>query len=452
MELIKNNRVKDGIYILIAGFILCFMGFFNKYPLVFPDTGTYILSGFTNVVPKDRPIMYGLFIRHVSLWESLWLVIVVQGMLVSLSVFYYFKYLSINRNYLPFFLLYIFLITFFTGASINVSQLIPDVFTSISILSLGLLIFVRHLKLRDLIIISVLLVLSISVHTSHVMLIILVSLLLSLCYLFKRFRQLLPFLKYQRILLVWSLILFTCLTVSLVHYGFGGGFTMSKGKHVFLMGRFIEMGILNDYLQDNCDDKKYEICAYKDMMMWDFIWDEKNSPLYKTGGWEANKEEYLVIIKDIFITPKYFKTFLIKSIGSGFIQFFNFETGDTPRLDVGSAPHSTITSFFEGQEMEYLSSRQCKGKLDYFLLNNCQNYFFAFSLFFLLLFLVLRMPLEVKYTIVYILIALLINAMVCGTFSGISPRYQSRVIWLLPLPLILSLTNKSTLKILIGRG
>jgi hypothetical protein len=103
MELITSNRTIQILYVLLGSLVLCFLAFYNKYPLVFPDTGTYVLSGFTGQVPKDRPIIYGLFLRHISLWESLWLVILFQGVLLSLTIFYYFKYLGGTEKYLPYF-------------------------------------------------------------------------------------------------------------------------------------------------------------------------------------------------------------------------------------------------------------------------------------------------------------------------------------------------------------
>ncbi|MFC2112805.1 hypothetical protein ACFLTA_06000 [Bacteroidota bacterium] len=450
MEVIKNSRIRTIFYLLATGLLLCFWGFYNKYPLVFPDTGTYLLSGFTNVVPKDRPLIYGLFLRHASLAETLWLVIWVQGILVSILVFYYFKYLSPTRKFLPLFFIYIFLITFFTGASVNVSQLIPDVFTPMSVLSMGLLIFVKELKIRDLIIVSALLVLSTSVHTSHVLSMTMFTVLLSVGFLFKKVRSFFPFLKYQRIILIWALIIFTYLSVSTIHYGFSGEFTLSKGKHVFLMGRLIDMEIVNDYLKENCDDHDYKLCEFKDIVIWDFLW-ESQSPLYKTGGWEDSKEEYTTIIRDIFTTPKYLKIFMMKSIESSFIQFFNYETGDTPRQAQNSAPYGVITRFMPGQVKAYLSSKQCNDRLDFTFLNNYQNYLIVLSLLISILLLILKIPVKSKMLIIYILVSLYINAGVCGTFSGISPRYQSRVIWLLPLPIILTLANKHTFKMLLGK-
>jgi hypothetical protein len=50
--------------------------FWNGFPFIYPDIGTYLGSGFIPEMPIDRPIAYGLFIFATSLGGlSLWLTI-----------------------------------------------------------------------------------------------------------------------------------------------------------------------------------------------------------------------------------------------------------------------------------------------------------------------------------------------------------------------------------------
>lgn len=71
-------------FIFIVAVLLCYMGFYNRFPLVYSDTDSYMEMGFNNHVLPDRPITYGLFLRHVSLSESLWLVVFAQGFLLAI--------------------------------------------------------------------------------------------------------------------------------------------------------------------------------------------------------------------------------------------------------------------------------------------------------------------------------------------------------------------------------
>ncbi len=436
------NRRVNVLLIIIAGIILCYMGFYNNYPLMHSDSGTYIRSGFLNQVPPDRPIIYGLFVRHVSMAESLYLVIFAQGILLSLVIFYYFKYL-LQKPYkgIPF-LIYIFIITFFTGASLNVSQIIPDIFTSISILSLGLLLLIRELKWRDLVIISIIGIISLSAHNSHLIISAGILTVITILYLFKTIRRRFNFINKRRLIYIWGIIVFANLFVSTVHFLLGSEFEAAKGSHVFLMARLIEIGVVNDYLDEYCDQKDYKLCEYKDQIPSDFLWNYEKSPLYKTGGWEANKDEYKSIIRNILIRPKYLKKFIVKGIEASFKQFFSFETGNAKQMLEGSAPFGVIESFYPDQLKEYLASRQNKMQLNFNFINSIQLYLVALTLLIAIIILMTKIPFYWKFITGYFILALFMNAAVCGFLSFISPRYQSRVIWLLPLPVFLILMDK----------
>ena len=444
----STQSVKDIILVLLCGVLLCYMAFVNYFPIVYPDCGTYIISGFTFKVPVDRPIFYGIFVREASLLISLWLVIWMQGVLLALVVFYYFKYLSGTTKFRLYYILYIFIITFFTAASFNVSQLIPAVFTPISILSMGLILFASEMKKRDRDITALILVLSIAVHNSHLYISILVLIMLTFLFIFRKFREEMKVfsLKFKRIVNTWILLIITYFMICTVNVTLGAGFAFSRGGHVFLMARLIDMGIIDQYLNENCDKHHYNICEYKDKIPWDFIWDWENSPLYKFGyGWTSPqvKDEYNAIFRDVMTTPKYAHLFIVKSIESTVKQFFCFSAGDAQCQEKGSPSYYAVSTYYPSSTKEFLSSRQHGKTLDDVLSNNLQAYIFCISLFFcMFLFLYPRLAGKYKWIILFILSGLLANAFICGTFSLVLARYQTRVIWLLPLPLLLIMANR----------
>jgi hypothetical protein len=446
-RLIQKHSVRDVILVLICGVILCYTGFVNKFPLVYSDTGTYIGSGFSLNVPGDRPIFYGLFLRHVSLLTSLWLVIWVQGILLALVVFYYFKYLSGTTRYRFYYLLYIILITFFTAASSNVSQLIADIFTPISILSLGLLLF-ADMKKRDLVITTILLIFSIAVHSSHLYINALLLSGFTIIFIIRRFREELKAfsLNLKRIIFAWIVIVCTYFIVCSVNASLGSGFAYSKNGHIFLMARLADDGILGLYLHDNCDKHHYILCEYKDKLPWDFLWDYANSPLYKSGnGWSSpqTKEEYNAIFRDLFTSPKYCHLFIVKSIESTVRQFFCFGTGDSPPQGDGSAPFHEIIAHYPMSYKEYVGAHQLSNTLELKRIAVVQSILFGISLFFCMsLLLYPRLAGKFRWIILFILFGMLINAFICGSFSIVLERYQTRVVWLLPLPLILVMANR----------
>jgi hypothetical protein len=447
---IRTQTLTDIFLVIFSSVLLCYMAFYNGFPLVFSDCGAYILSGFSLNVPLGRPIFYGLFIRHISMLTSLWAVIWVQGIIISLIVFYWFKYLSGNENFRFYYLGYIFLITFFTGASVNVSQLIPDIFTPVVLLCTGLLLFASKMKIRDVIITTIILIYGIAVHNSHYLIVGIVLLIITLAWTIRIFReQLKSFaLSFRRILYIWAVLAFSYLMVCTVHYSLGAGFKFSRTGHIFMMSRLVDMGIADRYLNDNCDKYHFKLCEYRNQFPTLFLWDVEKSPLYKTGGWlsETNKEEYSAIIRDIMTTPKYLHLYIIKTIESTAKQLFCFETGDTPKQVKDSPSYYAISKHFPVSLREYTYTKQNYGTLNVNLLNEKQKYLVVFSLFLSILFLLLpQFPVKFKWFISFILFGLIANAFICAAVSVVVHRYQSRVIWLLPLPLVLYAANRQFL-------
>lgn len=83
----KKQKLNTYLLLLLGTLISCFFGFYNRYPFVYSDTGTYLYSGFANFIPWDRTIFYGLFCRHISLETSPWLIIITQSFLINVLLY-----------------------------------------------------------------------------------------------------------------------------------------------------------------------------------------------------------------------------------------------------------------------------------------------------------------------------------------------------------------------------
>jgi len=448
---LNMNRKYHALLIILSSLILLFFCFYNKFPLVHSDTGTYISSGFSGEVPENRPLIYGLLIRHVSLSASLYLVVLFQALLLSLLLFYYFKYFTAGTNLFRSFLPYIFLITFTTGVSYHASQLLPDIFTPMCILSLGLLIMVPGLKRPDLVVISVITVVAIPVHNAHYQLYAGMLLLISLLFAFRKTRRKMYFLHWKRLAYAWGLFAAAILLASGIHAASGSSFSPTRGGHVFLMSRMNHLGILKEYLEESCGEKEYRICEYRDSLPFTFIWDYEKSPLYKTGGWEANREEYVKILRDIHTTPRYLFRIVTRDLESAFNQFFNFETGPPKIHGEKTPPHANIHWRFPEHMGDYAAARQSKGTLDVSMLNHAEILVVAISLLLMLIMMLTDIPFSWKFFLAFILAGLVLNALINGMVY-VSPRYQSRVVWLLTLPLFLGLLNKEIREAILPRS
>jgi hypothetical protein len=431
----------------ITAILACYMGFYNGFPFVYPDTGSYIFSGFKNEVLIDRPIMYGLFLRHVSLAESLWLVVFVQSLLLTFSVYYIFRYFSKVQNFTLYFLGFFAVILLFTGVSVNICQLIPDVFTPILILTFIVLMLGEQVSRTHYIICAILFLMALTMHTSHMAIIGLFLFCVSILFFIRKWRKRPETISLRKLGLGWTLLLSGWMILCTTHYALGGKFAAANASHVFMVNRLVDMGIMKDFLDESCRKKEYKFCEFKDDVPVDFLWDEKESPLYKTGGWEQNRAEYNEIISEVFSRPKYIKSFIMRSFESGLQQFFSFDTGDTPSLKEGSAVYGTIDWFYHSLLRDYVISKQFRGHLNYDLLNFVQRIviIIAMILSCLILYSSELSP-GTRKLMLFVLGLLLCNAVVCGSLASVNMRFQSRVVWLILLPVFICLTERGSVK------
>jgi len=454
-----RNLLLNIITVCTAMVMLCWLAFHNRYPLVFnADTAMYIEAARSGIVGNDRPILYGLFMIFGDWKHSAWLVISIQSFIVSLLFFYCFKYftpshLSNSLKLRVTYLMFITLISFGMGASFTVCWLISDVFTPVTIMSIGLLLFASHITKIDKIVISLIAIIGTGMHNSNFFIALGTLLVLIIILFNKQVRKIYTKigLNNGRFAYLIILLIISNLLVRSIHYHYRGGFQSSRGGVFFFMGSLVEMGIIDTYLGENCGVKNYRICKMRDTIPNNFVWDTR-SPFQRTGGWysKTNESEYTSIIKDIVTTPRYAKTVLIKSSLNTLKQFFYYDTGEAYRP--WDRVNSAIYDAFPKEYLSYLESKQSKGQLDFTLINFLQKVVFGLCLFvYAIVFSKGKRNMPIVALTVFIILSLIINAWLCGTFSGVYPRYQSRVVWLMPLPIFLFILNPRNLEsILLG--
>ena len=122
----------------IGVFITLWPAFYNHYALFFTDSQIYINCGNEFGFTEDRSFVYGWFLGISSLFVSLWFPIILQSIIFNLVCFSFVQKLVPNyvlKIYLPIILI----LSAFTSLAWDVSYLMPDVFSPISIMVLYLL-------------------------------------------------------------------------------------------------------------------------------------------------------------------------------------------------------------------------------------------------------------------------------------------------------------------------
>lgn len=448
MFLKKKSKEKILYYALVflaislSSILLCSIAIYNHYPLFFNhDSGVYIENAFRINVAIDRPLLYSLFILGLSFTGSLWGVVITQAVILSTVLFFYFTRLS-NRpkHKLAFYLIFISVISFTMSASFEVSWIMADVFTPITILSLGALLFSHDISRRWSILLSVILLFGVGVHNSHFIICLCLwgcSFILTLIAKPKLTKEPATFKLKKWLTILGVCIAGQCISAS-VHFVYGDDFKALRGGSVFLFSNLIEMGIVDNFLSEKCSEKKYTICLYKDSLPNNFLWAE-NGPISKTGGWKANEAEYGKINKEILTTPKYLLQFLWKSFIYTGKQLSNFDFSDVKK------PSSRVSDAVEDNYYwdfpNFLKSRQYTETLNLAPLSFIQNFTLGIILVFSVIMATSDFPPRYKLLLFYFLAAIFINAMVCSMFSGVYPRYQTRVTFLVAIPVFLTIQD-----------
>ncbi|PWK64902.1 hypothetical protein LX99_05066 [Mucilaginibacter oryzae] len=187
----SKQKIKEELFAIVIGaLILCFYALNNKFPLLFEKSGNFIDNGFSEKKHTTGESLYSFFVAHASWGKSLWFVVYSQSVLLILVLYYYFHFFIENhRSRLIYYYGYIFFISFLMSASIAASTISPIIFGSTSLLSIGLLFFVKHLNFERTLIISVIAIVSSAMDTATILTMALIFVASPVIYLFIKGEQ-----------------------------------------------------------------------------------------------------------------------------------------------------------------------------------------------------------------------------------------------------------------------
>lgn len=404
----------------------------NGFPLVYSDSGSYIASGFTNEVPIDRPIFYGLIVRHISLSFSLWLVIIFQAIMVYFFVHSFLMELKIKKNSLYSFI-FIATLSLFTGLSNYTSQIMADIFGGLIILGLLTLFITEKIKIKHYFLILFITYFTLT-HSSYLLLIAGLSAILILVKYFKKNKA--------NVFVLAYFIVVPFLVTALTNKIYYGKFELSRASNVFVISRMLESGVLKPYLEENCDKKNYLICDKIDKLPqkgFEFLWTD-SSPLYDsicvqetwTNCWKEKDSAYKSIIKDILVNSKYRNIYIKNNLKDLVKQCYNFDIGVLTPQKENSPSYNEIKWHFKEEFPSYIKTNQYQETLEFKTISSIQFYLVLLS--FILLFYIAYL-LKKQYLYLLLLLAILINNTIVVFLSTNLDRYASRLIWLIPFML-----------------
>lgn len=413
---------------LLGAMLLLIPAFYNGYPLMNPDTGTYLASGFKPETPFDRPITYGLLIRLLSLnGASLWLFVYAQAAFTAWLLMKVVQRTTGDTLHVPLTLFVIAFLSVCTSLSWLVSQVEPDLYTAMACLCATLILLNKENKSMT-IVLYVFFFICVAIHLSHPLIF---CLLLVLLFLLKPVYA--PKETYKRInTQLCVLVLLTLSSIAIM------GSAYSKSKHIFFAATLVHKKLFKAYLDEQCPVKNFSICLYKDEIPEnpdEFMWNE-NGPLSKAGGWGAVKADFNEIAHDILTKPQYLSKFANAAIRQSALQAMTFNIGDGNfRFAPGSNVNNRVREYFPQEAGRFDRSKQNEQLLStpFRTANILFTFIIIFSIVTIIMLLVRSKPTYVvRSLLILCLSAIIINIVDCGSFGVTNGRYGAKMIWLIP--------------------
>jgi hypothetical protein len=218
-----------------------------------------------------------------------------------------------------------------------------------------------------------------------------------------------------------------------------GEFAFTPGGASFFFNRLIEDGIVTRYLDESCPDATLRICAYRADISTgydDWLW-KNDTPFWKLGGWQGYSDEQRRIILATFVSDPvaHFTTALRATL----LQIVSFKTEVAFLAGENGYTIGTIRDRLPSLHPGLMAARQQATPFNVAPLNVIHIPVAALSILALTAVLIWRQRFPERATALAatVLFALVINAAVCGVFSHAADRYQSRLVSIAPLAVMI---------------
>ena len=430
MDFFRSSRAVSFLAILFGGALFVWPALWNGYPLLYSDTHVFINQPTPGFFNWDKPFIYGPWMLPFHAWQSLWGVVLVQGILISNLVWLTQQVFGVARPLRH--LLLCGVLSLLTGASWFVSLLMPDIFSGMVVLSIFILGFSKQLSKSMAVWVSLLGALAIAVHLSHLV-IAAACLCVVLVFRWRRF-----------LYAVLPLVIALFSLVGTTMYAFNK-VAVSPFGSVFMLARMSADGNVKSVLEKYCPEKSWTLCAWTDRLAKDsdsFMWDPKGPVWSHPGGPIGLAPEASEIVALTLRTRP--MPLLWSALQNTVMQLSMVKLGDTIHSDwLDVTVLKSVEKFFPPAELErYKKAHQVQETmLEKVSFVSTVGTYAVLLGFLLSLYLLYRAVQARDWTalgfILLIWVGVLANAFATGALSKPHYRYQTRIAWLLVLPILL---------------
>lgn len=315
----------EGIPLLLGlGFLtLLFLAvtLWNRFPLMFYDTGGYLAEGLEGAFLPERSPVYSLLLYVTGGGTSLWLVVILQSAMTAYLVMLTAR-AEVKRLSLGLLAAAGAILMLATGIGWYVGQVEPDCMTALVVLGAYLLLFrSRFLGLAQGILVAAITGLAVACHPSHLGL--MAGLLIVAAGLKWFWRD-----SALHILPALGAFILALVLIFTSNYVLTRQVFLSRSASVFVFARLMQDGIVKRLLDDTCPGSGYKLCAYKSRLKtradaW--LW-APDSLFRAEGGFHGEHGEETRIITDSI--RRYPLLQVMDAANDSVRQFFTFKTGD----------------------------------------------------------------------------------------------------------------------------
>jgi len=430
VDFFKSSRLLNLLAILLGGVLFVWPALWNGYPLLYSDTHVFITQPTPGYFNWDKPFIYGPWMLPFHAWQSLWGVVLIQGILLSQLLWLSQRVFGVAMPLRH--MLLCLLLSLLTGASWFVSLLMPDIFSGLVVLSIFILGFSKQLSKSMAVWVSLIGALAIAVHLSHLV-IAAACVLVVFVFRLRRF----PYAVLPLVIALASL-------VGTNMYAFNK-VAVSPFGSVFMLARMSADGHVKSVLEQYCPEKSWTLCAWSDRLAKDsdsFMWDAKGPVWSHPGGPIGLAPEASEIVALTMRTRPL--PLLWSAIQNTVTQLSMVKLGDTIHSDwLDLTVLKSVEKFFPPAELErYKNAYQVQGTmLERVAFVSAVGTYAVWIGFLLSVFFFFRALRTRDWTalglIALIWIGVLANAFATGALSKPHYRYQTRIAWLLVLPPLL---------------